>query len=90
MKTVEQPKKQTAERDFKVIHFPEKSKLELNLEQSVSDLVDAMRELKELGRMTGREGLPERVYLAFTSVLLGATSLAKAEDRERLHGTTSE
>lgn len=82
---MEQPKKQAIERNFRVIHFPEKekTKLEIKLERSVSDLVDAMRELAEVEQMTGRNGLPERVYISFTSVIMDAVRLAKAKGRKR-------
>jgi len=80
-----QPAKQATERNFEVISFPEreKTKLEINLERSVSSLVDTMRELVELERITGRTGLPQDVYLAFCHTLMDALRLAKANNQER-------
>lgn len=80
-------KKQTEKPECKVISFPEdeKKKRERKLEKSVSDLVDIMRELAELGRKTGTEGLPESVYLAFCHVLMDATRLAVMEERRDHH-----
>lgn len=80
---MKQPTKQAVKRGFQVITFPEsgKTRQEIRLEKSVSDLVDMMRELEALGRMTGREGLPERVYLTVCNVLADATRFATAQER---------
>lgn len=80
---MKQPTNQAVKRDFQVISFPEsaKTKQEIMLEKSVSDLVDMMRELEDLGRVTGREDLPRHVYLTVCNVLADATRFAVAQER---------
>lgn len=66
-----------------VIPFParEKTKKELAFERSMSSLTEAMGELFLVEKMTGRYGLPQRVYLAFSEALQSAMRLAEAEVR---------
>lgn len=80
-----QQTRQAAAGELEVISFPEreKTKQEIKLEKSKSDLVDTMRELVEVERMTGHEGLSARVYITFTSILMDAVHLAKEEAQER-------
>lgn len=67
-----------AARELKVLPFHprEKSKQELSLDRSVDELVDVMRELSLVEKQTGRTGLPQRVFLAFSYVLSDAMHLA--------------
>lgn len=80
---MKQPTNQAEKWNFHIISFPEseKTKQEIMLEKSVSDLVDMMRELADLGRMTGREDLPRHVYLTVCNVLADATRFAIAKER---------
>lgn len=83
----EKMKKQTTEQMLELISFPqmEKTKDEAKLEKSVSELVDTMRELENLGRMTGRKSLPIDVYLAVINVLMDAVHLAVHQERRNHH-----
>lgn len=58
----------------KVINMPkaEMTKQEVDLIKSVDDLVEAMRELHQVEKMTGKTGLTARVYLAVTGVMMAA------------------
>lgn len=52
------------------------------LDRSIDDLVDAMRELVLVEKLTGRAGLPQRVYLAFSGVLMYAIKFAGCENEK--------
>lgn len=54
-----------------VIQFQasERTKREIALDRSMGDLVDTMRELVLVEKLTGRAGLPQRVCLAFSDAL---------------------
>lgn len=49
------------------------------LDRSIDDLVDAMRELVLVEKLTGRAGLPQRVCLAFSDALMCAMRVARCE-----------
>lgn len=61
-----------------VIQFQprEKTKREVSLDKSVDDLVNVMRELILVEKQTGRTGLSQRVFLAFSYTLSDAMHLA--------------
>lgn len=67
--------------EHKLVSFPtcEKTKFENRLDRSVSALVEALCELAEVERMTGRTGLSQRVCLAVNDVTLDAMRLAQAK-----------
>lgn len=64
-----------------VIQLPmgELAKRERALDRSMDDLVDTMRELVLVEKLTGRAGLPQRVCLAFSDALMCAMRLAGCE-----------
>lgn len=64
-----------------VMSFPkmEKTKKEVNFDRSMDYLVETMSELFLVEKMTGRTGLPQRVYLAFSEVLQCAMKLAEEQ-----------
>ena len=64
-----------------VISFPqaEKTKKEVNFDRSMDSLVEIMGELFLVEKMTGRTGLPQRVYLAFSDALQCAMKLAEVQ-----------
>ena len=64
---------------LKLVSFPtrEGTKFESNLDRSVSALVEALCELAEVEKMTGRAGLSQRVCLAVGDVTLDAMRLAR-------------
>ena len=61
------------------IPVKENAKQEQNFTQSIDDLKEVMRELVLVEKMTGRAGLPQRVYLAFSGVLMCAARLAEVD-----------
>lgn len=65
---------------LKLVSFPtrEGTKFESNLDRSVSALVEALCELAEVEKMTGRAGLSQRVCLAVGDVTLDAMRLARS------------
>lgn len=67
-----------AAKELKVLQFQprEKTRREASLDKSVDELVDVMRELFLVEKQTGRTGLPQRVFLAFTYTLSCAMHLA--------------
>lgn len=67
-----------AKNSLRVIQFQPSGKTtrEIALNKSVVELTDAMRELAQVEKMTGRAGLPQRVCLAFVGVLVEAMHLA--------------
>ncbi len=78
-----QQKKRIKEQRFTIIPFQKiqerkQANLKTSLEQRVSDLLDAMGELVEVEQMTGRKGLMEKVYFAYTRILLDVMYLAKS------------
>lgn len=62
------------------LQIGEQTKTERALNRSIDDLVDAMRELVLVEKLTGRAGLPQRVYLAFSGVLMYAIRFAGCEN----------
>ena len=72
---------ETTAREFRVFSFKpsEKSKREVALDKSVDALVDAMRELALVERMTCRSGLSQRVCLAFVDVLVDSMHLVNGK-----------
>lgn len=58
----------------------EQMKRETALGRSIEDLVDVMRELILVEKLTGRSGLPQRVYIAFSNALMSAMRLAGCEN----------
>lgn len=62
------------------LQIVEQTKTERTLNRSIDDLVDAMRELVLVEKLTGRAGLPQRVYLAFSGVLMYAIRFAGCEN----------
>lgn len=62
------------------LQMSERMKQEVALDRSIDDLVDAMRELVLVEKLTGRAGLPQRVYLAFSGVLMYAIRFAGCEN----------
>ncbi len=57
----------------------ERTKQEIAFDRSMDDLVDTMRELVLVEQLTGRAGLPQRVYLAFSDALMCAMRVARCE-----------
>lgn len=57
----------------------EKTKREIAFERSMDSLTETMGELFLVEKMTGRKGLPQRVYLAFSEALQSAMKLAEAQ-----------
>lgn len=57
----------------------EKTKKEIAFEQSMGYLAETMGELFLVEKMTGRAGLPQRVYLAFSETIQSAIRLAEAQ-----------
>lgn len=57
----------------------EKTKKEVNFDRSMDYLVETMGELFLVEKMTGRTGLPQRVYLAFSEALQCAMKLAEVQ-----------
>lgn len=72
---------ETTSRAFKVLSFQpsEKSKREVALDKSMNALVDAMRELALVEKMTCRTGLSQRVCLAFVDVLVESMHLVNGK-----------
>lgn len=64
------------------LQMSERTKQEVALDRSVGDLVDTMRELVLVEKLTGRAGLPQRVYLAFSGVLMYAIRFAGCENEK--------
>ena len=62
----------------------ERTKQEIAFDRSMDDLVDTMRELVLVEQLTGRAGLPQRVYLAFR--LRGAKKEERENDVVRICG----
>ncbi len=67
-----------------VIQLPigEYAKRERALDRSMGDLVDTMRELVLVEKMTGRAGLPQRVCWAFSDALMCAMRFAGCENEK--------
>lgn len=67
-----------------VIQLPmgEYTKRECALDRSMGDLVDTMRELVLVEKMTGRAGLPQRVCWAFSDALMCAMRFAGCENEK--------
>ena len=67
-----------------VIQFQasERTKREIALDRSMGDLVDTMRELMLVEKLTGRAGLPQRVCLAFSDALMCAMRFAGCENEK--------
>lgn len=63
--------------ELHVIQFQSKrrSRREIAFDKSMDDLLEAMRELRLIEKMTGRSGLPERVCLAFSDTIMCAMRL---------------
>lgn len=57
-------------------HPRERTKREVSLSRSVEDLVNVMQELILVEKQTGRTGLPQRVFLAFSDTLGAAMHIA--------------
>lgn len=60
----------------------ERTKQEIAFDRSMDDLVDTMRELMLVEKMTGRAGLPQRVCLAFSDALMCAMRFAGCENEK--------
>ena len=67
-----------------VIQLPmgERTKRERALNRSVDDLVDTMRELVLVEKLTGRSGLPQRVCLTFSDALMCAMRFVGCENEK--------
>ena len=67
-----------------VIPLPmgEHANRERALDRSMGDLVDTMRELVLVEKLTGRAGLPQRVCLAFSDALMCAMRFAGCENEK--------
>lgn len=61
------------------IPVKEKSEKEIAFAQSMDYLAETMGELFLVEKMTGRTGLPQRVYLAFSEAIQSAMRVANAE-----------
>lgn len=74
-------KKKPAKPDLKVLSFPasERPKRVVAFERSMDSLTETMSELFLVEKMTGRKGLPQRVYLAFSDALHCAMKLAEVQ-----------
>lgn len=60
----------------------ERTKQEIAFDRSMDDLVDTMRELVLVEKMTGRAGLPQRVCWAFSDALMCAMRFAGCENEK--------
>lgn len=69
---------ESAEKRSGLVLFPQKeqTKREAAFERGMQELTEAMDELFLVEKMTGRTGLPQRVCLAFSDVLMTAMRLS--------------
>lgn len=88
---MKKPEEVAAKPNCEVISFPDRKQLEKKkltedrnkrmetLEKGKFFLMDVMSELVEVEDLTGHKGLPERVYIAFESMLSAAMHWARAD-----------
>lgn len=88
---MKKPEKLAARPNCEVISFPDRTQLEQKkltedrnkrmetLEKGKFALMEAMAELVEVEQLTGRTGLPQRVSIAFSSIIADAIRWAETD-----------